>query len=239
MSVGKGIVRRDGPGKVTGRTRYIDDLSEPGMWFGKTVRSTIPHGCIRAIRLRDDFPAEAVVVDYRDIPGKNVIALIEEDQPCLAQERVMHQAEPILLVAAATQEIANRAAAAVEIDYEPKPPIFSIEAALRGEEILFGKDNVFKSFRIEKGSLEAGFAAAERVIEGRYRTGAQEQLYIEPNGMIAIPDGEGGITIKGSMQCPYYVHRAVVVLLGLPPEKVRVIATYPGGGFGGKEEYPR
>src|SRR5262249_29966353 len=75
------------------------------------------------------------------------------------------------------------------------------------------------------------------VVEGEYRTGLQEQLYIETNGVIAVPEG-GGITIYGSLQCPYYVHRALRVLLGLPADRVRVVQTETGGGFGGKEEYP-
>ena len=92
---------------------------------------------------------------------------------------------------------------------------------------------------IEKGNIEEGFAAADLVVEGEYRTGHQEQLYIEPNGVIAVPDGDsGGITVYGSMQCPYYVHRALTVLLDLRDEQVRVIQTETGGGFGGKEEYP-
>src|SRR6185295_12681811 len=88
-----------------------------------------------------------------------------------------------------------------------------------------------------KGHLDEGFAAADVVVEGEYRAGHQEQLYIEPNGVIAVPDG-GGITLYGSLQCPYYVHKALKVLLGLPGDSVRVIQTETGGGFGGKEEYP-
>src|SRR6185436_20592572 len=81
-------------------------------------------------------------------------------------------------------------------------------------------------------------AAADIVVEGEYRTGHQEQLYIETNGVVAVPEPSGGITLYGSMQCPYYVHRALMVLLGLPAEKVRIVQTETGGGFGGKEEYP-
>ncbi len=95
----------------------------------------------------------------------------------------------------------------------------------------------FKTIAIEKGSLAAGFAAADTIVEGEYRTGHQEQLYIEPNGVIAIAE-HGGVTVYGSLQCPYYVHRALMVLLGLPAEQVRVVQTETGGGFGGKEEYP-
>jgi len=96
---------------------------------------------------------------------------------------------------------------------------------------------VFKKIAIDKGSLDDGFAAADVIVEGEYRCGHQEQLYIEPNGVIAVP-GNGDITVYGSMQCPYYVHRALTVMLGLGDDQVRVVQTETGGGFGGKEEYP-
>src|SRR5262249_39296241 len=100
--------------------------------------------------------------------------------------------------------------------------------------------HAFKTIAIDKGDLAAGFATADTIVEGEYRVGHQEQLYIETNGVVAVP-GNGdadGITVYGSMQCPYYVHRALRVALGLPPDRVRVVQTETGGGFGGKEEYP-
>jgi CO/xanthine dehydrogenase Mo-binding subunit len=96
---------------------------------------------------------------------------------------------------------------------------------------------VFKHIRIEKGDVDAALATADLVIEGEYRTGAQEHVYIEPNGVVAVPE-DGGIAVYGSIQCPFYVHRALVVLLGDAVTHVRVVQTETGGGFGGKEEYP-
>src|SRR5262249_23624959 len=96
---------------------------------------------------------------------------------------------------------------------------------------------IFKKLSIEKGDLARGFGQADIVVEGEYRTGHQEQLYIECNGVVAVPE-DGGVTVYGSLPGPYYVPRALVVLLALPAEKVRVIQTETGGGFGGKEEYP-
>src|SRR5262249_28066249 len=91
---------------------------------------------------------------------------------------------------------------------------------------------------IERGDLDAGFDGADVIVEGTYRVGHQEQLYIENNGMIAERTPEGGLTLRGSLQCPYYVHVAIMRAFDLPTEKVRVIQTVTGGGFGGKEEYP-
>ena len=211
---------------MTGRASYVDDLAFPGMLHGKTIRSTIPRGDIARIRLDFDR-ARFTVADFRDIPGRNTIALIELDQPCLAEREIRHFAEPILLLAHEDREKLIEAERHIAIDYRAAEPVYDPERS----------DLCFKEIVIEKGDLASGFARADRVVEGEYRVGLQEQLYIEPNGVIAVPEN-GGVTVYGSLQCPYYVHRALRVLLDLPEEKVRVVQTETGGGFGGKEEYP-
>src|SRR5206468_6620962 len=118
------------------------------------------------------------------------------------------------------------------------PAIFSLEDSLNKTEIIWGDDNVFKSFLVDKGNVDEAWSSADQIIEGEYYTDAQEQLYIENNGVIAIANSGEGVTVWGSMQCPYYVHKALLKLFGLTEEKVRVIQTETGGGFGGKEEYP-
>lgn len=223
-AVGRNVRRKDADQKVIGAAKYIDDLTFPGMLHGRTIRSTIPRGRINAIRLGFD-PAGFTVVDFRDIPGKNVVALIDDDQPVLAEYEVYHFAEPILLLAHGDRERLRDAD--VHIDYTPQPALFDPERSTRS----------FKNIAIDKGSVGEGFAQADVVIEGEYRTGHQEQLYIETNGVIAVPEGDG-VVVYGSMQCPYYVHRALMVALALPAERVRVVQTETGGGFGGKEEYP-
>ncbi len=224
MAVGKNVARKDGIPKVCGSALYTDDLSFPGMLYGRTIRSTVPHAEIESIELRFD-PEGFTVVRADDIPGRNVVALIEDDQPCLAEHEIRHVGEPVLLLAHEDRE--QLLEAEVQITYRERTAVLD----------LLESDHSFKDIRIEKGSLDQGKALAEVVVEGEYRTGHQEQLYIEPNSVIAVPE-DGGITLHGSMQCPYYVHDALQVLLGLPPEKVRVVARETGGGFGGKEEYP-
>src|SRR5206468_1770762 len=118
------------------------------------------------------------------------------------------------------------------------PAIFSLEDSLNKTEIIWGDDNVFKSFLVDKGNVDEAWSSADQIIEGEYYTDAQEQLYIENNGVIAIANSGEDVTVWGSMQCPYYVHKALLKLFGLTEEKVRVIQTETGGGFGGKEEYP-
>jgi CO/xanthine dehydrogenase Mo-binding subunit len=225
-SVGRSVRRKEGADKVTGRARYVDDITFPDLLHARTIRSTIPAGEIAGVRFNFDT-AGFTIVDYRDIPGRNVVALIEDDQPCLVERSIRHVAEPIFLLAHHDRE--RLLAADVQVEYREATPNFAPESSARS----------FSTIAIDKGDVDTGFASADLVVEGEYRVGHQEQLYIEPNGVIAVPDQDGGgITLYGSMQCPYYVHRALRVLLGLPVGSVRVIQTETGGGFGGKEEYP-
>jgi CO/xanthine dehydrogenase Mo-binding subunit len=223
-AIGRNVARRDGLDKVTGAAKYIDDLRFPGMLHGRTVRSSVASGRILDVRRSFD-PAGFTVVDYRDIPGRNLVALIAEDQPCLAEREIRHAAEPILLLAHGNRE--HLFDARVEIDYEERAPVLDPLAS----------PTVFKSIAINKGDLDAGFRAADLVVEGEYRVGHQEHAYIEPNGVIAVPE-DGGVVLFGSLQCPYYVQKALRVVLGLPADRVRVVQVETGGGFGGKEEYP-
>jgi CO/xanthine dehydrogenase Mo-binding subunit len=238
-SVGVNVPKFDAYDKVTGRALYLDDLRIPGVLHGRTVRSTIARGRILTVELDPAFDWSGVTVcDHRDIPGENVVATIETDQPLLAVDFVNHCEEPILLLAHEDAEKAEAATRAVRITYEPMDAALSIDEALARKAKVRGDDNVFKTIRIERGELDAAFARADLVIEGEYRCGHQEQLYIENNAMMAERTADGGIYVRGSLQCPYYVHGALQRAMGLPPDKVRVAQTVTGGGFGGKEEYP-
>ena len=237
--IGMPVLRKEGHDKVTGRAQYVDDMTLPGMMFGATVRSSIPRGKIKTITFGPGIAWEEFgCVSARDIPGKNCISLIVDDQPCLVESVVNHPEEPILLLAHPNRHLVPKAVAAVAIEYEPLPPVFTIEESERQTEIIWGNDNAFKKFLITKGDVDSDWAKADYIVEGEYTTGAQEQLYIESNGMIASFDGEKGITVWGSLQCPYYVHKSLMKLLGLPEDKVRVLQMETGGAFGGKEEYP-
>ncbi len=243
--VGKSLPRKEGLAKVKGEAKYVDDLTYPEMLHGKTVRSTIARGTITEIKFDPAFDwSQVIVADYRDIPGRNVVMLIEDDQPLLVEKEVRHHDEPILLLACKDREALEDALKHIHFSYEEKPPVLSPEQAIAAGEqqdasmIIHKADNVIKSFLIQRGDLANGFAQSEVIVEGTYRTGLQEHVYIEPQGVIAIPGSDGSITVQGSMQCPYYVHKALKVLFDLPDDKVIVIQTVTGGGFGGKEEYP-
>ena len=229
-TIGRSVPRREGAAKVTGAARYTDDLVIPGAWYGKTVRSTVPRGRLRSITLDPAFDwSRVVVVTADDIPGDNVVQLIRDDQPVLAPNggEIRHKEEPILLLAAADRGTLEEASGHIRIEIEPLRPVDALEEATE----------VFTTLEITKGKVVEDLEDME-VVERTFRVGLQEQLYIEPQGAIAIPEPDGSIKVIGSLQCPYYVHRALKRALKLSDQQAIVVQAETGGGFGGKEEYP-
>jgi CO/xanthine dehydrogenase Mo-binding subunit len=238
-TVGTSSRRKEGPEKVTGAAKYVDDYRIPGALHGVTLRSSIASGTIRSIRFRPSFDWSSVVVARaEDIPGANHVFLIEKDQPLLADHVIRHREEPILVLGHTDRAKAYEALRHIEVLCDESTPALTVDESLAGAARIYGRDNVFKEFRIEKGDLERGFRDADIVVEGEYSTPHQEQAYIETNGIAAWEEEDGTLVVMGSMQCPYYVHKAILELFPRPPEKIRVIHTTTGGGFGGKEEYP-
>jgi CO/xanthine dehydrogenase Mo-binding subunit len=237
--IGKSPPRKEGVAKVTGKAVYVDDLPVAGAIYGATVRSKVARGHLRGITYHPGVPWEDFhIVTAADIPGENTIALIEKDQQCLVDTTVNHPEEAVVLIAHPDRELVERARRLVELHIEPLPMVFDLDESLEGEVRVWGEDNLLKQFSIDKGDIASALASAPIIIEGEYATGAQEQLYIEPQGMVALASPKHGITVWGSLQCPYYVHKALATLFGLPKERVRIIQCETGGGFGGKEEYP-
>ncbi|NYF88771.1 xanthine dehydrogenase family protein molybdopterin-binding subunit [Tunturiibacter empetritectus] len=243
--VGSSPIRKEGTAKVLGRALYVDDISLPGMWFGATVRSTIPRGRITSIAFDPAIPwNEYTIVSAADIPGENCIVHLTKDHPCLAISHVNHAEEPIFLLAHPNRSALPAAVAAVHITYEELPAIYSIEDSEKKEQVIWGEGehaNTFKTYLMQKDLKpipDEIWQTADYIVEGEYRAGAQEQLYIENNGVIAEYDPEKGVTVRGSMQCPYYLVHALELVFNLPAEKCRVIQTETGGAFGGKEDFP-
>lgn len=236
--VGTSVLRREGRDKLLGAALYTADLKVPGLLHGITVRSRVPRGRVKAIRFGEGIPwDEITVVTARDLPGPNVVVHIGKDQPCLASEWINHPEEAIVLLAHWDPYLLERARAAVTVEVEELDPVLSLEDSLARRQVIWGEDNCFKAIRIEKGCVDPVWAEAAHVLEGEYATGAQEQLYIEPHIVVAEAT-EDSVFVRGSMQCPYYVHHALVELFGLPEDRVRVVQMATGGGFGGKEDYP-
>lgn len=238
MSIGTSPPRRDGIEKLTGAAVYADDRRPEALLYGTTVRSDRAHARIVRISQPPSFDwSDVTVVTAADLPrlvqGPNVVTLMTDDQPVLADGLVRHVTEAVALVAAPTREKSLAAARALLVEYADLPAIFDPLNAEGHAVKLFGDDNVFKRISIRRGTF--GGRTGVRVV-GRYSTGLQEQLYIEPQSMLAWPRPDGGFTVAGSMQCPYYIDKSVKRLLG--HDRVNVVQDTTGGGFGGKEEYP-
>jgi len=236
--IGRSIPRPDAIEKATGRARYVDDLFPDGVWFGRTVRSPLPAGRIRAIVCDDAYLRDgALFVTGADLGERNRVASVISDMPFLATERVRYAGEPVALVAAPSPAAARAALAAVRVEIDPEPAVLTLDAA----EAAWRRDPAahpaLVEYRLRRGDVERALRDAPIVLERTYRTPAQEQAYLEPQGMIAYPS-ERGVTVEGSLQCPYYVHPALVELLGCAPEEVIVRQCVTGGAFGGKEDFP-
>ncbi|MHB2155110.1 xanthine dehydrogenase family protein molybdopterin-binding subunit [Calditrichota bacterium GD2] len=228
--------RVDARGKLRAEARYIRDEQIAGLWYGVTLRSPHPRARILSIDLDPQFDWNSVtVVTAKDVPH-NYVAIIEKDMPVLAKDMVNYVGEPVALFAAPTQELAEEALKHVTVKYEPLPFIDDPLKAEHSEIKLYGSNNVFKEIHIERGHLQEARQAAFRAIELETRTGFQEHMYLEPQGMVAIPQ-EGRIVLKGSLQCPYYIKNALEQIF--PDEiKITVEQATTGGAFGGKEDFP-
>jgi len=236
--VGSPMPRVEAAEKISGVAQYIDDMAFPGMLHGLTIRSQVPCGKINGIRFDQSFDWSGfTIVTAADIPGKNLVALIAEDQPYLAHSRIEHPEEPVLLIAHEDRSQLFQARSKITIEVDTEVPCLSLSEA--SHRATTQKSFVHKEFLVEKGNVETVWTDAEKIVEAVYETGLQEHLYIEPNGVIAsVSPDKSEVTVIGSMQCPYYVHKAIKQLFNMRDDQVRIIQTATGGGFGGKEEYP-
>jgi len=245
-SVGRSEIRVDAVDKVTGKAIYADDFKPQGLLHASVVRSSISSGKILDLDTSEAEAMEGVeaVVTAEDVPGANVVPVIEEDQPALAEDEVRYVGEPIVLIAASERKIADRAAEAVEIKYEETESVSAPLEAIKetsprvAQPEVSEEGNLFETLVMEKGDIDAALDDAPVVFENEYRTGHQEHGYIEPQGMTAIPKARGKMELHGTMQCPFYVQNAVSKALGYRINKVRVVQLETGGAFGGKEDVP-
>lgn len=243
--VGASVLRPDAEAKVRGEARYADDLSFAGMVHAWAIRSARAHARIVRLDLAAVESAPGVVgtATWTDVPGENIVPIIYRDMPLLAEDVVRYVGEPIALVAAQTREAAKEAAARARVEYEDLPAVLDPLAALVPDAPQVARPdaadagNAFNHMVIRKGDVAHGFAMADVVVEGEYEVGYQEHAYLEPQGVIAVPE-DGGMTVYGTLQCPFYVQNAVANVLGVPLARVRIVQTATGGGFGGKEDVP-
>ena len=231
--------RPDARAKVSGSTRYVADLALPGMLHAAVAVAPVASARVSGLDLASARAVDGVeaVLTAADIPGRNLVGVIFEDQPLLAREKVRMVGERLALVAARTPEAAWAAAHLVHADLEPLPAVHDPVQALEPDAPrVHDAGNLIRTFRVVRG--DTARARASVVVEAEYRVGGQEHAYLEPQGCLAIPEGRQRITIVASCQCPFYVQHAVARVLGLPLAAVRVEQAPTGGGFGGKEDYP-
>jgi 4-hydroxybenzoyl-CoA reductase subunit alpha len=240
--IGTPFRRVDGWAKVTGATRFADDLSFPRMCFIKLVRSTVPHARLIAVDASGALamPGVLAVLTGKDLPVTFGILPVSQDEHPLALDIVRHVGDPIAAVAAVSEDLAHEAALAVRVDYDPLPTIASVEEAIALEEPQIhdyaDRGNLHKVVSMEFGAVDAGLAAADHVFDDTFFYDGNTHLPMEQHCTVALPEDAGRVTVWSSTQTPHYLHRALSKVLGLPGSRIRVIATPNGGGFGGKSD---
>ena len=246
--VGQPIVRHDARDKVAAATAYAADWAMPGMLHGVVLRS--PYPSARIVRLdtakAEAMPGVAVVLTAKDVPRNTLstdvpgqttaVGPLRATLHVLAEERVRHQGEPVALLAAETLEQAHAALEAIEVEYDEMRGVFSPDEALAsGAPAVHGSGNLLAQWRIARGDVAAAFRDAAVVVEGEYATQMVDAAYLEPESGVAWIDSDGVIAIRLSTQVIEHF-RDVAEVLQVPQNRVRVIGTYLGGGFGGKED---
>ncbi len=241
--VGGRATRLDAWDKVTGRALYPADMSMENMLFASVLRSPHPHARIRGMNLAAAraLPGVVSVLNGDDIEGPNAYGLITPDQPVLDRvgSQVRYVGDAVAAVAAETPQAAEAALALIEVDYEPLPAIFDPRLAMADDAPLVHKDrqsNVLHYVRLRQGDLEAGFAAADVIVENHYETPFIDHAYLQPEAGVARMDDNGQVTIWAATQWPHENRREIAYALGLPEEQIRVIQMATGGAFGGRED---
>jgi CO/xanthine dehydrogenase Mo-binding subunit len=233
--------RPDAMAKALGSTRYVGDLALPGMLHAALATAAVPSARVCAVRTARarELAGVVAVVTAADVPGANRIGVIFADQPLLVEDRVRMVGDRLALVAARSPEAAWHAARLVEAELDPLPGVFDpVTACQPGSPAVHGDGNLFRTFRVVRGSLEREARSTPIVVEATYQIGGQDHAYLETQGCLAVPEGRRRITIVASCQCPFYIQHAVARVLELPLAAVRVEQAPTGGAFGGKEDYP-
>ena len=240
--VGKPFRRVDGRAKVTGQTRFADDLHFPRMAYVKLVRSTVPHARIKDIDFSAALAMEGVLGTLvgAETPNSFGIMPVSEDEHALAIDTVRFVGDSVAAVAAISEDIAHAAALAVKIEYELLPTIASVAEALATPlpQIHDYADdgNIHKKVSLKFGDVDAGFEEADLILEDNFFYEGNNHLALEQHAAVAVAEDDDRVTVYSSTQCPHYVHRALAKTLDIPGSRIRVIACSNGGGFGGKSD---
>lgn len=224
--ISKPAPKRDHAAKISGSAMFVCDYPTDGVLFGRLLRSSIARGRILGVKL-PGMPEGYWYIDKNDVPGLNEVHIVLDDTPVFADNTVEYIGDPIGMVVGPDEREVSGLLGAIEVEYEELEPVFDMRES----------DTVFFDYGYEKGDVGKSFSEADKIIEEVFETGLQEQMYLETNGVIAEYK-DGRMHVHGSLQCPYYVHSAVVRALGADGENVSIAQDVTGGGFGGKEDYP-
>ena len=236
-TVGKDIPRIGAIERLKGAPMFCADLELEHPLILKALRSSKPHARIAKVDVNKALQLDGVVRVFtaKDVVRKNSVGIINKDQPLLVPDKVRFVGDPIALVAAESEEAAEKGVNAINIVYEDLPVVFDPEAAIKeGAPKIHEKGNLLFTRVVRKGDVGKAFQACQAVVERTYRTSQLEHSYLEPDAGAGYVDEDGTLVIYASTQNPHYDHKEVVGLLGLEDEQVRVIQAATGGGFGSK-----
>jgi selenium-dependent xanthine dehydrogenase len=239
--VGQMVVRPDAMEKVIGSARFTDDYSFLGMLHGRVLRAGVPYAVLRRLDVRKAQTLDGViaVLTAEDIPGENAHGVVIHDWPVLVGvgEKVRYVGDALAIVAAETRSIASKALTLIEVEFEELPPVTDpIRARDEESPLVYDDGNLLEHIKVYKGDVEKGFAEADVIIEETYRTSITEHAFLEPECSIARPVEGGRIEVYVGSQIPYADRDQIARCLNLEVDKIRVIGTLIGGGFGGKED---
>src|ERR1700738_3547718 len=240
--IGRPRRRVDARAKVTGQTRFADDISLPRMAYCKLLRSPHPHARIRSIDISRAaaHPGVYLVLTGKDVPIEYGILPISQDEQALCLDHVRHVGAPVAAVVARAELTAFAALDLIDVEYELLPTISDPEEALATPEPRihdYGDEgNIHKRVALDFGNVEDGFAEADEIFEDTFFYQGNTHLPIEQHASVATKDPDGKLTIWTSTQTPHYLHRALAKVLQMPAAHIRVVATPNGGGFGGKSD---
>jgi len=246
--VGQSVLRRDGLGHVTGKTIFIDDINFPDMLHLKMVRSPLPHALIKGIDFTEaeKVPGFIQALTHEDVP-KNIYTILcligvgPDEEPVLAEDKVLYKGEQIAAIVAETEDAAMEAVSKVKIDFEELPAVYDVEEALKPDAPVlkhWGTNHfVYEGHhcrRVRFGDVDRGFDESDHIIEGRYQTSPIEHAPSETTGCVARPEPDGRITVYTNTQALFFTMDNTALILGVPFQKLHFVGGTVGGGFGGK-----
>ncbi len=241
QKIGSNLIRPDALQKVTGEAIYTDDLTFENMLFARVKRAGVPHAFLRKLDVSQAraFPGVHAVITAQDLPGARNHGLVSDDWPILVGigERIRYVGDAVAILAAESEEIANKALELIRIAIEPLPVVPGpVEARQPQAPSLHEGGNLLKHIRVRKGDITTGFKEADLVLEHTFQIPSAEHLFMEPECSIARLTTDGKMELYVGSQIPYSDREQVARALGCPEERVRIIGQYVGGGFGGKED---